>query len=94
MLAGSVRIADNVSKRPRGTILLNWTEGACMGRRAKEQVPQMRHDKERDRAYVRIDGVRHRLGKWGSMKAQASYDASSQDFEFELNAFSNPLCNP
>lgn len=46
-----------------------------MGRRPKEQVPKMRHDKERDRAYVRIDGVRHRLGKWGSDKAQASYDA-------------------
>ena len=46
-----------------------------MGRRSKEQVPQMRHDKERDRAYVRIDGVRHRLGKWGSDKAQAAYDA-------------------
>ena len=46
-----------------------------MGRRSKEQVPTMRHDKERDRAYVRIDGVRHRLGKWGSDKAQVSYDA-------------------
>ena len=45
-----------------------------MGRRAKEQVPQMRHDKERGRAYVRIDGVRHRLGKWGSDKSQATYD--------------------
>lgn len=46
-----------------------------MGRRLKEQVPKMRHDKDGDRAYVRIDSVRYRLGKWGSPKAQAKYDA-------------------
>lgn len=46
-----------------------------MGRRLKEQVPKMRHDKDGDRAYVRIDSVRHRLGKWGSPNAQAKYDA-------------------
>lgn len=46
-----------------------------MGRRANEQVPQMRQDKSRNRAYCRIDGVRHRLGKWGTDQAQARYDA-------------------
>ena len=46
-----------------------------MGRRSKEQVPQMRQDKERNRAYVRIDGKRHRLGQWGSVQAQVKYDA-------------------
>ena len=46
-----------------------------MGRRQKEQVPKMRHDKDGDRAYVRIDGKRHRLGKWGSPQTQVKYDA-------------------
>jgi integrase len=44
-----------------------------MGRRARGQLPQMRHHKRSGTARVRVDGREIQLGRWGSPQAQQRY---------------------